>query len=74
MGPGDEEAGSSCTTPCSGGDLRSDLWGEGGNGAKDKVKSDLVPQLGKELLIVINGGNGVVLVLSVSTYYLMESS
>lgn len=41
-----------------------------GDGAKDKVKSDLVPQLGKELLIVINRGNGVVLVLGVSTYYL----
>lgn len=61
-------------SPLQWGGLRSELCEEGGDGAKDKVKSDLVPQLGKELLIVINGGNGVVLVLGVSTYYLTESS
>ena len=74
VGPVDEEAGSSCPTHCSGGGLRSELWGEGGDGAKDRVKSDLVTQLGKELLIIINGGNEVVLVLTMSTYYLTESS
>ena len=52
----------------------SELWGEGGDGAKDRVKSDLVTQLGKELLIIINGGNEVVLVLTMSTYYLTASS